>query len=111
LAPEDCVENASDALIDELEALSVSVEDADADSDAEQALFGEPGMRTVAGLIGWGKRVKKPLEATRRTLKEDALWRRNVSLDRRERQGRTEAPAHDRAGDRIPAHPARPIAG
>jgi hypothetical protein len=29
---------------------------------------------TVAGLIGWGKRVKKPLEATRRTLKEDALW-------------------------------------
>jgi putative superfamily III holin-X len=29
---------------------------------------------TVAGLIGWGKRVKKPMEATRRTLKEDALW-------------------------------------
>lgn len=29
---------------------------------------------TVAGLIGWGKRVKNPLEATRRTLKEDAQW-------------------------------------
>jgi hypothetical protein len=29
---------------------------------------------TIAGLIGWGKRVKTPLEATRRTLKEDALW-------------------------------------
>ena len=29
---------------------------------------------TVAGLVGWGKRVKKPLEATRRSLKEDALW-------------------------------------
>jgi hypothetical protein len=29
---------------------------------------------TVAGLIGWGKRVKQPLEATRRSLKEDALW-------------------------------------
>jgi hypothetical protein len=29
---------------------------------------------TVAGLIGWGKRVKTPLEATRRSLKEDAQW-------------------------------------
>jgi len=29
---------------------------------------------TAAGLMGWGKRVKTPLEATRRTLKEDALW-------------------------------------
>jgi hypothetical protein len=29
---------------------------------------------TVAGLIGWGKRVKSPLESTRRSLKEDALW-------------------------------------
>jgi uncharacterized membrane protein YqjE len=29
---------------------------------------------TVAGLVGWGKRVKKPLEATLRTLKEDARW-------------------------------------
>jgi uncharacterized membrane protein YqjE len=28
----------------------------------------------VAGLTGWGKRVKTPLEATRRTLKEDAQW-------------------------------------
>ena len=29
---------------------------------------------TIAGLVGWGKRVKSPLEATRRSLKEDALW-------------------------------------
>ena len=29
---------------------------------------------TLAGLVGWGKRVKKPMEATLRTLKEDALW-------------------------------------
>jgi hypothetical protein len=29
---------------------------------------------TVVGLIGWGKRVKTPLESTRRSLKEDALW-------------------------------------
>ena len=43
LSPEDRVEAISDAL-DALEALSVSVEDADAQTAAEQALFGEPGM-------------------------------------------------------------------
>jgi len=43
-APQALVEPVSDALIDELGALSVSVEDADAGSDAEQALFGEPDM-------------------------------------------------------------------
>lgn len=43
LCPEDRVENLCEAL-DALEALSVSVEDADAQTDAEQALFGEPGM-------------------------------------------------------------------
>ena len=43
LAPVDQVEPISDAL-DALDALSVSVEDADAHTDAEQALFGEPGM-------------------------------------------------------------------
>ena len=45
------VEPVSDALIDELGALSASVEDADADTDAEHALFGEPGMPAPAG--GW----------------------------------------------------------
>ena len=43
LCPQDCVEALSDAL-EALDALSVSVEDADAQTDAEQALFGEPGM-------------------------------------------------------------------
>ncbi|MFM9880248.1 MAG: 50S ribosomal protein L11 methyltransferase [Burkholderiaceae bacterium] len=43
LCPEGAVETISDAL-DSLDALSVSVEDADADTDAEQALFGEPGL-------------------------------------------------------------------
>jgi len=43
MCPEDRVESVSDAL-DALDALSVSVEDADAQTDAEQALFGEPGM-------------------------------------------------------------------
>lgn len=43
LCPEDRVEDLSEAL-DALEALSVSVEDADAQTEAEKALFGEPGM-------------------------------------------------------------------
>ena len=43
LCPEDRVDVLSDAL-DALDALSVSVEDADAETEHEQALFGEPGM-------------------------------------------------------------------
>jgi ribosomal protein L11 methyltransferase len=43
LCPEDKVETLSEAL-EALDAFSVSVEDADAQTDAEQALFGEPGM-------------------------------------------------------------------
>lgn len=43
LAPVHEVETLSEAL-EALDALSVSVEDADAQTPAEQALFGEPGM-------------------------------------------------------------------
>src|SRR5690606_36396011 len=43
LSTEAQVEILSDALM-ELEALSVSVEDADADTPAEEALWGEPGV-------------------------------------------------------------------
>ena len=43
LCPQDKVDTLTDAL-DALDALSVSVEDADAETEAEQALFGEPGM-------------------------------------------------------------------
>ena len=50
LCPEDRVEVLSDAL-EALDALSVSVEDADAQTPAEQALFGEPGM--PAPRDGW----------------------------------------------------------
>lgn len=50
MCPQDRVESVSDAL-DALDALSVSVEDADAQTDAEQALFGEPGM--PAPKDGW----------------------------------------------------------
>jgi ribosomal protein L11 methyltransferase len=52
LAPEDRVEAVSDAL-EALDALSVSVEDADAQTDSEQALFGEPGMPPPRG--GWNR--------------------------------------------------------
>ena len=55
---EDDVEIVSDALM-ELDALAVSVEDADADTDAEQALFGEPGM--PAPKDGWQRSVVKAL--------------------------------------------------
>ena len=57
--PEALVETVSDALSDELEALAVSVEDADADSPAEQALFGEPGM--PAPRPGWDRSTLRAL--------------------------------------------------
>jgi ribosomal protein L11 methyltransferase len=61
LVPEDLVEPVSDALMDELDALSVSVEDADAGSDAERALFGEPGMPPPSA--GWQRSVVTALFA------------------------------------------------
>lgn len=59
LAPLASVERVSDALIDELDALSVSVEDADAGSDAERALFGEPGLPVPAA--AWDRSVVRAL--------------------------------------------------
>lgn len=50
MCPEAQIEQLSDAL-EALDALSVGVEDADAQTDAEQALFGEPGMPPPKG--GW----------------------------------------------------------
>lgn len=58
-APQALVEPVSDALSDELDALSVSVEDADADTDDEQALFGEPGM--PAPREGWNRSTLRAL--------------------------------------------------
>ena len=52
LAPVDEVETLSDAL-DALDALSVSVEDADAQTTQEEALFGEPGMPPPKA--GWNR--------------------------------------------------------
>lgn len=50
MSPEQHIDTLSDVL-DAVDALSVSVEDADAQTDAEQALFGEPGM--PAPKNGW----------------------------------------------------------
>ncbi len=52
MCPQERVEDVSDAL-DALDALSVSVEDMDAQTEAEQALFGEPGM--PAPKDGWNR--------------------------------------------------------
>jgi ribosomal protein L11 methyltransferase len=60
-APEGLVESVSDALLLELGALSVSVEDADADGAHEQALFGEPGLPAPAA--GWQRSTLRALFA------------------------------------------------
>ncbi len=62
-APQALVETVSDALGDELGALSVSVEDADADTDHEQALFGDPGMPAPGP--GWNRSTLRALFETR----------------------------------------------
>ncbi len=67
--PEDRVELVSEAL-EALDALSVSVEDADAQTSAEQALFGEPGMPPPKE--GWQRSVMKALFATQMAA-DDAL--------------------------------------
>ena len=69
MAPQDCVEPLSDAL-EALDALSVSVEDADAQTDAEQALFGEPGM--PAPRDGWQRSRVCALFATESEASEAA---------------------------------------
>jgi ribosomal protein L11 methyltransferase len=61
-APEALVESVSDALMEELDALSVSVEDSDADTAAEHALFGEPGMPPPSA--GWERSTLKALFET-----------------------------------------------
>ncbi|MGN6527360.1 MAG: 50S ribosomal protein L11 methyltransferase [Burkholderiaceae bacterium] len=61
-APEALVETVSDALMEELDALSVSVEDSDADTPAERALFGEPGMPPPGA--GWARSTLKALFET-----------------------------------------------
>jgi ribosomal protein L11 methyltransferase len=70
LCPEDRVDVLSDAL-DALDALSVSVEDADAQTSAEQALFGEPGMPPPKD--GWQRSRMLALFAQETFAREAAL--------------------------------------
>lgn len=70
LCPEDRVDVLSDAL-DALDALSVSVEDADAQTPAEQALFGEPGMPPPKD--GWQRSRMVALFAQETVAKEAAV--------------------------------------
>ena len=67
--PEDGVELVSDAL-ESLDALSVSVEDADAQTPDEQAMFGEPGM--PAPKAGWARSTVVALFATQALADEAA---------------------------------------
>src|SRR5439155_27066235 len=54
---------------------------------------------TIAGLVGWGKRVKEPPETTRRTIKGDVQWGQ-------ERIARTaSAPTASRASSRASSRP------
>ncbi len=55
----DRVEQASDLVCDRMEALSVSVEDADAGSPQEQALFAEPGLPPPSS--GWQRSTLRAL--------------------------------------------------
>ena len=69
LAPESAVETVGDALV-ALDALSVSVEDADAMTVAESALFGEPGMPPPKA--GWQRSRVVALFPTESTAREAA---------------------------------------
>lgn len=69
LCPEERVDAVSEAF-DALDALSVSVEDADAQTEAEQALFGEPGM--PAPRQAWNKSRVTALFATHAAADEAA---------------------------------------
>lgn len=93
LCPQAQVETLGDAL-GELEALSVSVEDADAHTDAEQALFGEPGLPAPAA--GWQRSRLSALFSTR-VLAEQAMRALQDLLDEAgcELQGIQDLPEQD----------------
>ena len=69
LCPEANVEMVSEAL-EALDALSVSVEDADAQTASEQPLFGEPGM--PAPREGWQRSLLTALFMTQEAAEEAA---------------------------------------
>lgn len=112
LCPEERVETVSDAL-DALEALSVSVEDADAHTDAEQALFGEPGM--PAPREGWQRSRITALFPTQEAAEE--AWQLLQAQDFFEGcivQGVSVVQEQDWSGSRNPSSrrwTSRPISG
>ncbi|MDE2612376.1 MAG: 50S ribosomal protein L11 methyltransferase [Burkholderiales bacterium] len=69
--PEALVETLADALADELDALAVSVEDADAGAATEQALYGEPGLPAPAA--GWQRSTLRALFADERQAEAAAV--------------------------------------
>jgi len=69
-APRALVEPVSDLLMDALAASSVSVEDADAGTQGECALFGEPGMPEPAA--GWHRSSLKALFETETSAEQAA---------------------------------------
>jgi len=71
-APEALVEAISDTLVDELEALSVTVEDADAGTDGERALFGEPGLPAPAA--AWERSTIRALFDNEAAADTAAAW-------------------------------------
>jgi ribosomal protein L11 methyltransferase len=83
-APQALVEPVSDVLMDELDALSVSVEDADAGTEGERALFGEPGMPAPAA--GWDRSTIKALFETETAAEQAATvllaqdWAKGLTL-------------------------------
>ena len=91
--PQALVEPLSEAL-DALEAASVSVEDADAQTDAEQALFGEPGM--PAPQDGWHRSRLSALFASEALASEAlALLRAQDIFVACQWQGVSEVPQQD----------------
>ncbi len=83
-APQALVEPVSDALMGELDALSVSVQDADAGVAGENALFGEPGMPAPAP--GWERSTLTALFETEAAAERAATlllaqaWARGLHL-------------------------------
>jgi ribosomal protein L11 methyltransferase len=70
--PQAAVEAVSDDLVETLEALAVSVEDADAGTEAESALFGEPDMPPPAA--GWQRSRLKALFDDAEAAETAATW-------------------------------------
>src|SRR4051812_38821049 len=93
MCPEDRVEVVSDAL-EALDALSVSVEDADAQTDAEQALFGEPGLPPPKE--GWNRsRVLALFEAEATALEATSILAAQDFFEGCEVQGVVAVPDQD----------------